>query len=122
MPGDSRKELLQSTSTITPPIRHLNSVNSQIMLIKSIQPPILQSERDINFNNPAFQSPMVKMRGSPIKNPNFNPITNINPPPHSIPLNQRYAFNELGKECLPLLKPDDKLFNIYSYPTIHQPK
>ena len=88
MPENTRKTLIQSTSTITPPIMHLNSINSHLAMINSPIPQKMNFEKEANFNYSHFQSPS--------KNPSSHPTMAVNPQFPLMAHNQRYGGNQSG--------------------------
>jgi len=92
-PQQMRKNLMQSTSTVAPPIMHLNSVNSKMTVLSSIQSPMVSGERDMNFNN--LNSSRLNSKLSPLKNVNYNPMSNFNANAQPPNQNQRYAGDSI---------------------------
>ncbi|CAI2361616.1 unnamed protein product [Moneuplotes crassus] len=90
MPKNMRKDLIQSTSTITPPIMHLNSINSHMGIPGVFQTPSKNDIRGMNLDNSQYQSPKLGMRSPPNQNMNFNPISYDQPSMERHGMNERY--------------------------------
>lgn len=96
MPVDTKQNMIQSTSTVRPPLMHLNSVSSQMVLKNPHHTPMRSDYKEINWNSPQNRSPDYRLQASPFRNMNFNPLNNV----MAINQNQRYAMPITGASIL----------------------
>lgn len=90
MPTDVKQNLNQSTSTIRPPIMHLNSVNSQMVTYNHLQSQMKNQSRDFRFENNVY-TPSKQFQASPFRNHGYNPFQKENPNLFA-PVNQNMRY------------------------------
>jgi hypothetical protein len=92
MPTDVKQNLIQSTSTIRPPMMHLNSICSQIVAYNQPNSHMNNPNRDFMFGKNAY-APPAQYQTSPFRNQGYNPFQKDNPN-FFTPINQnmRYAL------------------------------
>lgn len=71
---EPRPHMMQSISTITPPLLHLNSISSQILPRIDQHTPLRPQNRDMAWNSPAYRSPQMQYQASPFRPVNFQII------------------------------------------------
>lgn len=111
MPMDAKQNMIQSTSTVRPPLMHLNSVSSQMVFKNPQHTPMRTESKEINWNSPQNRSPDYRFHTSPFRNMNFNPMNNVMPTNQ----NQRYAMPMVGASIMESRPSDLEATNLINH-------